>query len=918
MATPARSSWKHKRDQLIRLDFIGRQEQLTAFRASVTDIEARTVIFAISGQGGVGKTTLLKEFRRITEECKQIAAYVDEGSATNRVEDVSEALYRLAKDFETQNSNYKFEKFQERYKTYRQKRQELEADPDAPSGIASGIGRAGAKLLLGGVKAIPGMGEMMGEFVDNDAVAEKGGDLLSFAWKKFRNQDEVQLVTEPLEVLTPLFLEEMNRIAEKQRVVLMLDTYEVTGKFLDDWLRAVLDCRYGEDLTDNFRLCIAGRDPLDRNAWTQLEPCIARSPLEPFTEDEARRFLVAKGVTSEAVIGQIWKLSSRGLPLLVSMMAQNAPTSVNAVVDPCEDAVERFLKWEIDEAKKQLAQDGAVPRVLNEDVVAVLGDGQFEWLKGCAFVLRDGERWRYHLVVREQMLRYQLQKSPKRWTEVHRKLAAYYDEVRRGVGLEAGEESKDNAWRELSLEWSYHELCAAPQAKLGMALNGFLTALKASRVFAQEWAKVMVQAGQEAKCERVQRWGEQLRDGMVAYQEKLYEQAIPSLTALLAESVIEEKLKAVALGLRGRCYLLSKQEELALKDLQQVIEIDGEDAKYWFNLALTYQKLKRYDEAITAYQRVIEIDPTPASYHYMLGSVYKEQKRYEESILACQQAIELDPEYKWAFAKRGETYHLMKRYEEALKDFNQAIELDPESAWISAKRGQTYQALKFYEEALKDFDRAIEIDPEYKWAFTKRGRVYESLERYEEALKDFDLILNIDPMYLQTIQDLGNLQYRLGDYKASLCSFQNAFDLQPSNPLFSSNLGYLYLLQGHFDKAQELIEIAFNNKPFDRVWLNLGLIKVQQGKVEEAKQSWQQGLNLMEDDSDWGKAIRCVFTVALGNSTTGLKQMQHLIDHGADKAALRNALNDATILSRSQIPLEGIEQVLELLQKALC
>ncbi len=145
MAHAARQTWKEKRDRLIRSDFVGRQEQLIAFRRSVTDAEAETMIFAISGQGGVGKTTLLKEFRKIATECDRIAAYVDEGSATNRVDDVPEALWRLAKDFESQNSAYKFEKFQERYRMYRQKRQELEADPEAPSGIASGIGRVGVK-----------------------------------------------------------------------------------------------------------------------------------------------------------------------------------------------------------------------------------------------------------------------------------------------------------------------------------------------------------------------------------------------------------------------------------------------------------------------------------------------------------------------------------------------------------------------------------------------------------------------------------------------------------------------------------------------------------------------------------------------------------------------------------------------------
>ena len=332
-------TWKEKRDRQIRRDLIGRDKDLTVFRASLSQADSDTMFFSVSGQGGVGKTTLLKQFRRITEEQGQVAAYVDEGAQTNRVEDVPEAIDRLVKDLEAQG--FKFEKFRERYKVYRQKKQELEADPEAPSGIAAGLGRFGAKAMMGSVKAIPGVGEAIGELVDIDATAERAGDLVSFAWSKFRNKDEVQLVTEPLEVLTPLFVEELNRIIADRTVVLLLDTYEQTGRFLDEWLRSLLDDRYGK-LNANFRLCVAGREPLDRNLWAEFESFMARSPLEPFTEAEARLFLMSQGISSEAVLAEIWRLSSQGLPLLVSMMAQKAPTSPDAVVDACVDAVERF------------------------------------------------------------------------------------------------------------------------------------------------------------------------------------------------------------------------------------------------------------------------------------------------------------------------------------------------------------------------------------------------------------------------------------------------------------------------------------------------------------------------------------------------------------------------------------------------
>ena len=210
--------------------------------------------------------------------------------------------------------------------------------------------------------------------------------------------------------MIPLFLEGVRKIAIDKTLVLLLDTYEVTGTFLDEWVRSLLEKRFGE-LGRSVLVCIAGRSPIDANAWALWEDWISRSPLEPFTEVQAREFLAQKGILSEAVISEIWRLSSGGLPLLISMMATSAPTRVDAVVDPCESSVERFLKWETDGARRSMAIDGACARVLNEDVAGAMGDCGFEWLRGCAFVVRDGGRWRYHSVVRELMVRYQWQRS---------------------------------------------------------------------------------------------------------------------------------------------------------------------------------------------------------------------------------------------------------------------------------------------------------------------------------------------------------------------------------------------------------------------------------------------------------------------------------------------------------------------------
>jgi ABC-type cobalamin/Fe3+-siderophores transport system ATPase subunit len=69
MAIDRPLSPKERRDARNARSFIGRTEQQDQFQRSLLqpDHTDAKLIFSVSGQGGVGKTTLLKEFRRIAE-----------------------------------------------------------------------------------------------------------------------------------------------------------------------------------------------------------------------------------------------------------------------------------------------------------------------------------------------------------------------------------------------------------------------------------------------------------------------------------------------------------------------------------------------------------------------------------------------------------------------------------------------------------------------------------------------------------------------------------------------------------------------------------------------------------------------------------------------------------------------------------
>ncbi len=305
------------------------------------------------------------QLRQAAADRAALTAYINE-----TVDDVLSAMSAIV--LELGRSGARLEEFDKRAATYLKRRHQLVSDPHAPDGVAAFLTRTAVLIGLHAARGVPIAGGLLAP-VDPSAAADQADRARAYLATKFRDHAEARLLLSPAEELTPLFVADLDRAAEGRPIALFIDTYERTGLLLDQWLRDLYAGRHG-DLPGTLVTTISGQLPLDPNAWSDYLPVIADVPLEPFSDAEARQFLASKNITDEQMTEVILNLSGR-LPLWLATLASSHPADAAGVGDPAGEAVERFLKWENDPARRAIAVSAALPRALNQDVLTALAPG---------------------------------------------------------------------------------------------------------------------------------------------------------------------------------------------------------------------------------------------------------------------------------------------------------------------------------------------------------------------------------------------------------------------------------------------------------------------------------------------------------------------------------------------------------------
>lgn len=135
-----------------------------------------------------------------------------------------------------------------------------------------------------------------------------------------------------------------------------------------------------------------------------------------------------------------------------------------------------------------------------------------------------------------------------------------------------------------------------------------------------------------------------------------------------------------------------------------------------------------------------------AEAHGDMAVAYNYLSEFDEAIKECKKALEIKPDFAEAYNNLGSTYFRKDSIDDAIWSFKKAIQYEPDYAEAHNNLGSAYGRVGQNRLAMAEFKKAVRIRPDYVDAHFNLGTGLGMLEgRYDKAISELELCIKLQP-----------------------------------------------------------------------------------------------------------------------------------------------------------------------------
>jgi Tfp pilus assembly protein PilF len=215
----------------------------------------------------------------------------------------------------------------------------------------------------------------------------------------------------------------------------------------------------------------------------------------------------------------------------------------------------------------------------------------------------------------------------------------------------------------------------------------------------------------------------------------------------------------------------------------------------------------------------------------------------------------------YSFLRAGMANERTGNYPAAIKIYRRGLEIEPENVELLNAMGFALFQQGKSEEAVFALEKAVEVDPKHWKSHNNLALASVDLGEFELAEAHYRESLAIEPQ-AAIYNDLGFVLARQGLPHEAAEMYRKSLELDPGSATVHYNLAASLAGSGELTEAEHHFRIAIAKEPTSRAYGALGIVLVEQGRVEEGIASLREAVATDPDDAAARDALEKVLSRA--------------------------------------------------------